>query len=75
MYLSHKERYQQTLDNLIASLLKQLIQTHGAEFKSSEARRLYQGAENESRPNLAELFTALLAELQYHARQVIAAPL
>ena len=75
MYLSHKERYQQTLDNLIASLLKQLIQTHGAEFKSPEARRLYQGAENESRPNLDELFMALLAELQSHARQVIAAPL
>ena len=71
MYLSHKQRYEQTLDNLIASLLKQLIQRHGAEFKSSVARRLYQGAENGSRPNLKELFKALQAEIRDHARQVI----
>ena len=75
MYLSHNQRYEQTLDNLVASLLKQLVQSQGAEFRSTIARRLYQGAESETRPHLKELFKALQAEIRDHTRQVIVEPL
>ena len=68
MYINHKERGRQSLDNLIASLLKQLIQREGAEFRSPEAKRLYQGAENEGRPDENTFFDALCAEIQCYER-------
>ena len=52
-----------------------MIQNQGPEFRSSTARRLYQGAETGSRPELEELFKALRAEIKEYTRQVIVEPL
>lgn len=68
IYLNYKESHIQTLDNLISSLLKQLLQHPNAEFKSPEAKRLFSGAENESRPTLAEFYKAFQAETQLFKR-------
>ena len=70
MYLNYKERGSQSLENLIASLLKQLIQQKGPSFRSPEANRLYQGTEEEGRPTLNEFFSALCAEIQCYDRCV-----
>ena len=70
IYLNYKESTVQTLDNLITSLLKQLLQHPNAEFKSSEAKRLFSGAENESRPTLEDFFEAFRAELWHLDRYV-----
>ena len=68
MYLNYKESNTQTLDNLISSLLKQLLQRPNAEFKSPEARRLFSGAENESRPTLEDFYEAFRAEIGHFDR-------
>ena len=68
VYLNYKESNVQTLDNLISSLLKQLLQYPIAEFKSPEARRLFSGAENESRPTLEDFYGAFRAEIRHFER-------
>ena len=68
VYLNYKESNVQTLDNLISSLLKQLLQYPIAEFKSPEARRLFSGAENESRPTLEDFYEAFRAEIRHFER-------
>lgn len=68
VYLNYKESNVQTLDNLISSLLKQLLQYPIAEFKSPEARRLFSGAENESRPTLEDFYEAFRAEIGHFER-------
>ena len=68
IYLNYKESTIQTLDNLISSLLKQLLQHPGADFRSPEARRLFSGAENESRPTLEEFYEAFRAEICHFER-------
>ncbi len=68
IYLNYKESSIQTLDNLISSLLKQLLQHRDAEFQSPEAKRLFSGAENESRPTLEEFYVAFRAEIQHFER-------
>ena len=68
IYLNYKESSMQTLDNLIGSLLKQLLQHPHAEFQSLEAKRLFSGAENESRPTLDAFYQALKAEIQRFER-------
>ena len=68
IYLNYKESRIQTLDNLISSLLKQLLQHQGAEFQSPEAKRLFSGAENESRPTLEEFYEAFRAEIRHFER-------
>ena len=68
IYLNYKESTIQTLDNLISSLLKQLLQHPDAEFQSPEAKRLFSGAENESRPTLEEFYEAFRAEIQHFER-------
>ena len=68
MYLNYKESNVQTLDNLISSLLKQLLQNPNAEFKSPEAKRLFSGAENESRPTLEDFYEAFRAETRHFER-------
>ena len=68
IYLNYKESTIQTLDNLISSLLKQLLQHPGAEFQSPEAKRLFSGAENESRPTLEEFYVAFRAEICHFER-------
>ena len=65
IYLNYKESNIQTLDNLIGSLLKQLLQHPNAEFKSPEAKRLFSGAENESRPTLDDFYEAFKAEIRH----------
>lgn len=71
MYLNYKEQGTQSLDNLVASLLKQLIQYQGASFRSDKASQLYQGVENESRPTLKDFYRALCEEIQCYERVVI----
>ena len=68
MYLNYKESNIQTLDNLISSLLKQLLQYPIAEFRSPEAKRLFAGAENESRPPLEDFYKAFVAEIRHFER-------
>lgn len=68
MFLNHKERDSQTLSNLWASLLKQLLQSEGATFQSLEAQRLYQGPETESRPDWQRFYEAFCAEVIYYER-------
>lgn len=68
IYLNYKESSIQTLDNLISSLLKQLLQHPDAEFQSPEAKRLFLGAENESRPTLEQFYEALRAEIRHFER-------
>lgn len=68
IYLNYKESAIQTLDNLISSLLKQLLQHAGAEFQSPEAKRLFSGAENESRPTLEDFYAAFRAEICHFER-------
>ena len=68
IYLNYKESTTQTLDNLISSLLKQLLQHPGAEFQSPEAKRLFSGAENESRPTLEDTYAAFRAEIYHFER-------
>ena len=68
VYLNYKESNVQTLDNLISSLLKQLLQYPITEFKSPEARRLFSGAENESRPTLEDFYEAFRAEIRHFER-------
>ena len=68
IYLNYKESSIQTLDNLISSLLKQLLQHPHAEFQSLEAKRLFSGAENESRPTLDDFYQAFKAEIQHFER-------
>lgn len=68
VYLNYKESNVQTLDNLVSSLLKQLLQYPIAEFKSPEARRLFSGAENESRPTLEDFYEAFRAEIRHFER-------
>lgn len=71
IYLNYKESSVQTLDNLISSLLKQLLQHPNAEFKSPEAKRLFSGAENESRPTLEDFYEAFRAEIWHFERYVV----
>ena len=68
IYLNYKESGIQTLDNLIGSLLKQLLQHPHAEFQSVEAKRLFSGAESESRPTLDAFYQAFRAEIQHFER-------
>ena len=68
IYLNYKEFNIQTLDHLISSLLKQLLQRPNAEFKSPEAKRLFSGAENESRPTLEDFYEAFRAEIRHFDR-------
>ena len=69
IYLNYKESSIQTLENLISSLLKQLLQHPGAEFHAPEAKRLFSGAENESRPTLEDFYEAFQAEIRHYERQ------
>ncbi len=71
MYLNYKEQGNQSLDNLISSLLKQMIQREGAAFRSSRAKNLYQGVENEGRPTLDDFFEALCEEIAYYERVIV----
>ncbi len=68
IYLNYKESNIQTLDNLVGSLLKQLLQHPNADFKSPEAKRLFSGAENESRPTLDDFYEAFKAEIRHFER-------
>ncbi|CAD6584282.1 MAG: hypothetical protein ASARMPRED_001722 [Alectoria sarmentosa] len=68
IYLNYKESNTQTLDSITSSLLKQLLQRPDAEFQSPEAKRLFSGAENESRPTLEDFYEAFRAEIQHFER-------
>ena len=68
MYLSHKEKDDQILENLFASLLKQLVQAFGMAFRSQEAQTLYQGKESGMRPNWEAFYKAFCAETSFYSR-------
>ncbi|KAI4108595.1 MAG: hypothetical protein LQ339_002111 [Xanthoria mediterranea] len=67
MYLNYKER-NQTLPNLIGSLLKQLIQFEDDDFRSPEVRKLFREAAREASPLLDDLYEALRAEVMTFPR-------
>lgn len=68
LYLNYKERMVQTLDNLIGSLLKQLIQHQEDQFQSEKVRALFKEAKNESPPILDCVYQALQSEISIFQR-------
>ncbi|KAL8726116.1 MAG: hypothetical protein Q9166_006908 [cf. Caloplaca sp. 2 TL-2023] len=70
MYLNYKER-NQTLTNLIGSLLKQLIQFEDDDFRSPQVKKLFREAAREASPLLNELYEALRAEIMTFSRVVL----
>ena len=73
VFLSHKE-HRQTITNVLGSLLKQLIQLQGDDFRSTEVRRLFREATGEAAPTLDGLYTALEAEIATFERYDREAP-
>ncbi|KAL9098109.1 MAG: hypothetical protein Q9163_006169 [Psora crenata] len=71
IYLNHKERDSQSLSNLFASLLKQLIQLSASSFYSKEAQSLYQGPESEARPSWRRFYQAFCEEVKFYERVVL----
>lgn len=67
MYLNYKER-NQTLPNLIGSLLKQLIQFEDDDFRSPQVQKLFREAAREASPLLDDLYEALRAEIMTFPR-------
>ncbi|KAI4243698.1 MAG: hypothetical protein L6R40_003311 [Gallowayella cf. fulva] len=67
MYLNYKEA-NQTVTNLIGSLLKQLIQYQEDNFRSARVRQLFREAAREASPLLDDLDAALLAEIKTYPR-------
>lgn len=68
MYLNYKESRVQTLENLIGSLLKQLVQYQGDNFQSTEIKRLFREAQNEARLTFNELDRVLRSEIEAFER-------
>lgn len=68
MYLNYKESCIQTLENLIGSLLKQLVQYQEENFRSTEIKRLFREAQNETRLTLSELEKVLRSEIMAFQR-------
>ncbi|KAL8665064.1 MAG: hypothetical protein Q9168_007785 [Polycauliona sp. 1 TL-2023] len=67
LYLNYKER-NQTIPNLIGSLLKQLIQFEDDNFRSPRVRKLFREAAREASPLLDDLYEALRAEIMTFPR-------
>lgn len=67
MYLDYEER-NQTLPNLIGSLLKQLIQFGDDNFRSPQVRKLFREAAREASPLLDNLYKAFRAEIMTFPR-------
>ncbi|KAL8905271.1 MAG: hypothetical protein Q9207_002742 [Kuettlingeria erythrocarpa] len=70
MFLDHKER-DQTLPNLIGSLLQQLIQFQGGYFKSPQVHELFREAAFEASPLLDVLYEALRAQIMTFPRVML----
>ena len=68
LYLNYKERDSQSLSNLFASLLKQLIQLPGTSLQSQEAQNLYKGSDSEVRPGWKDFYEAFRAEVKFYDR-------
>lgn len=71
LYLNYKESMIQTLENLIGSLLKQLIQYQGDKFQSADVKALFERGYDEAPPMLDELCQALQSEIVAFSRQVL----
>ena len=67
LYLSYKDT-NQTIGNLIGSLLKQLIQFQDDNFSSTGVRKLFHEAGREAAPILSELYEALKSEVSTFKR-------
>ncbi|KAL8867130.1 MAG: hypothetical protein Q9174_005860, partial [Haloplaca sp. 1 TL-2023] len=70
IFLNHKE-HRQTITNVIGSLLKQLVQLQGDDFRSTEVRRLFREATGEAAPMLDSLYAALKAEIETFERVIL----
>ena len=69
IFLSYSDKKAQSRENLLGSLLKQLLQHTGAAyFKSGKANSILQGVENESRPTLGQFTEAFKHEVQEYRR-------
>lgn len=69
MYLDYKDATNQTLVNLMGSLLKQLVQLRDSAFVSNDLRDLYRKAKRRSaKPRLEQVRQLLLAEIATYDR-------
>jgi ankyrin repeat protein len=64
MYLNHKEKEKQTIENLLGSLLKQLIQYDETAPLSEDVKHIYLNSKKEARPSPESLIKVLGIELQ-----------
>lgn len=71
LYLNYTESMTQTLEHLIGSLLKQLIQYQGDRFQSADVKALFEEGYDEAPPMLDELCRALQSEIAAFSRQVL----
>lgn len=71
LFLNYKEKMIQTLNNLIGSLLKQLIQYQGDQFQSADVKALFQEGYGEAPPDIDELCRAFQSEITVFPRQVL----
>ena len=68
MYLNYKESRVQTVENLLGSLLKQLVQYQDESFRSAEVQRVFREAQNEARITINELKRLLRSEIMTFTR-------
>ncbi|MCJ1381040.1 hypothetical protein MMC17_004149 [Xylographa soralifera] len=68
LYLNDKESKDQTLDNLMGSLLKQVVQHQATSFQSPTVKKLFQKDRTGSRAKASEIVSALQSELKQYKR-------
>ena len=68
MFLDYKESKQQTLNRLLGSLLKQLVQAQGDTVRSAELRKIWKESVSESSPTLVDLERVLHLDIQTYER-------
>ena len=68
LYLDYKEKESQTLENLIGSLVKQLIQYQQYGYRSKELKKMYQASRGEAKPKKDDMIRVLLEEFKAYSR-------
>ena len=68
LYLDYKEKENQTLENLIGSLVKQLIQYQHYGYRSKELKKIYEASRGEAKPKKEDMIRVLLEEFKSYSR-------
>ena len=68
IFLNYKESKRQTVNNLLGSLLKQLVQVQGDHFRSARLRQIWEDSETETPPAVSDLEEVLHEEIQNYTR-------